>query len=235
MPIKKSKTFVPSDSIKNSISRWEGKAMSEDTIDPLSKKLVKKNNSFEDEAKLFHDAIPENLRDTILNNQKLADNLFSYSYNVGSGRFKERVVPALKHFYETPLGTAQEVVDSMYANGDSILPGLYKRRQPEKKGVMESLPYKEDYLPKPPIEQPDALRVDRPEPYTPIPHTPKPMHPIKENFWKAWSQMPYKAEGGQMSKWKDLNMQQRADLMDIYLDKGITSLNEMISLYDNRE
>lgn len=35
--------------------------------------------------------------------------------------------------------------------------------------------------------------------------------------------------------WKDLTQQQKADLMDIYLKHGITSLNEMISLYDNRE
>lgn len=230
----KNNTFILSDSIKKEIARWEGKAMTQSTTDPLSGKVVQKNNSFEKEAKLFYDAIPENLQDTILNNQKLADNLFSYSYNVGSGKFKKRVVPALQHFYETPFGSAQEVVDSIYAAGDKRLPGLNKRRNTEKTGVAESLPHKESYLPKPPVEQPDALRVSRLEPYAPIPYTPKPQ-PIKDNFWTAWSKMPYKAEGGQMSKWKDLSMQQRADLMDIYLDKGITSLNEMISLYNNRE
>lgn len=35
--------------------------------------------------------------------------------------------------------------------------------------------------------------------------------------------------------WKDLTMQQRADLMDIYLNSGIYSLNEMKSHYDSRK
>lgn len=231
---RKNNTFIPSDSIKKEITKWEGKAMTQSTIDPLSGKTVQKNNSFEKEAKLFHDAIPENLRDTILNNQKLADNLFSYSYNVGSGRFKNRVVPALQHFYETPFGTAQKVVDSIYASGDKKLPGLNKRRNAEKTGVNESLPRKENYLPQPPIEKPDALRVSRLEYYEPIPYTPKPQS-IQDNFWTAWSKMPYKADGGQMTKWNDLTMQQRADLMDIYLSKGISSLDEMRNHYDSRE
>lgn len=33
--------------------------------------------------------------------------------------------------------------------------------------------------------------------------------------------------------WKDLNAQQKADLMDIFLSKGITSLSEMQNFYDN--
>jgi hypothetical protein len=33
--------------------------------------------------------------------------------------------------------------------------------------------------------------------------------------------------------WKDLTMSQRADMMDLYLSKGITSLDDMRSLYDN--
>ena len=35
--------------------------------------------------------------------------------------------------------------------------------------------------------------------------------------------------------WKDLSMQQRADLMDIYLSHGITSLDEMRRHYDSRD
>lgn len=34
--------------------------------------------------------------------------------------------------------------------------------------------------------------------------------------------------------WKDLSMQQRADLMDIYLSYGVTSLDEMRNHYDSR-
>lgn len=33
--------------------------------------------------------------------------------------------------------------------------------------------------------------------------------------------------------WKDLTMSQRADMMDLYLSKGITSLDDMRSLYDS--
>lgn len=35
--------------------------------------------------------------------------------------------------------------------------------------------------------------------------------------------------------WKDLSMQQRADLMDIYLSYGVTSLDEMRRHYDSRD
>ena len=133
MPTKDKKSFIPSDSIKRSISTWEGIAMDGPSIDPLSKKLVKRNNSFEREAELFYNAIPENLRDTILSNQSLADNLYSYSYNVGSGNFKKRVVPALEHYYKNKVklgtngrheyGTGRDIIGKQYVdlNGDVYL------------------------------------------------------------------------------------------------------------------
>lgn len=81
MPTKNNKTFVPSESVKQRISNWEGAAMRGTTRDPHSGKMVKKNNSFEDEAYYFYHAIPSSYMDKILSNQELADNLYSYSGN----------------------------------------------------------------------------------------------------------------------------------------------------------
>lgn len=76
------------------------------------------------------------------------------------------------------------------------------------------------------VEYPDALRVDRLEPYTPIPRIPKPMHPIKENFWKAWSQMPYKQQGGTImnktiKKFKQVRKAQQGDKLIKHLSKQL--------------
>lgn len=84
MPRKNSKTFVPSDAVKQRISNWEGPAMSGVTRYPHSGKMVKRNNSFKDEAYYYYHAIPSCYRDKILSNQELADILYSYSYNVGN-------------------------------------------------------------------------------------------------------------------------------------------------------
>jgi GH24 family phage-related lysozyme (muramidase) len=112
--------------------------MVKDTVDPLSGKLVKRNNSFENEAAAFVNAIPPALRRTVLSNQDLADHLYSYSYNVGAGRFKERVVPKLIDYYNGKA-TIDDVTNSMWAAGDTKLKGLRLRREVEKEGVKNAL------------------------------------------------------------------------------------------------
>lgn len=235
MPTKNKRHYEPSDSIKRSISKWEGIAMDGPSIDPLSGKLVKQNNSFEEEARLFESKIPEELRDTILSNQSLADNLYSYSYNVGSGKFEKRVVPALKHFYNNPLSTAEEVTDSMYADGDKKLRGLNKRRETEKDGVKKNLPYRKSLEIPPHIEQPDATRVDRLGYQPSYKYTPKPMNPIKKNFWTEWGKMPYKAEGGALETsktWDNLSMTEKSEMMRVAIENGITTLPEIREAYN---
>lgn len=91
--------FMPSKEMQGRIAGWEGKAMTQSTIDPLSGKRARKNNSFESEAKNFVNALPIGVREQVLANPELADYLYSYSYNVGSGNFKKRVVPALQRYY----------------------------------------------------------------------------------------------------------------------------------------
>lgn len=129
-------SYMPSEGIKKRISKWEGKAMT-GAKDPLSGKFLK-NNSFESEAVAFTRALPESIREQVLNNPELADNLFSYSYNVGAPKFKKRVVKALEDYY-AGKGTAKKIADSMWASGDVKLRGLRNRRAEEKKGVMNAL------------------------------------------------------------------------------------------------
>jgi len=86
---------MPSQQMQRRIAHWEGKAMTQDTIDPLSHKRVGRNRSFKEVSKYFINALPTGVREQVLANPELADWLYSYSYNVGPARFKERVVPAL--------------------------------------------------------------------------------------------------------------------------------------------
>lgn len=128
--------YKPSDSVKKRISTWEGAAMT-GAIDPLSGKW-RKNRSFEAEADSFYNALPASIRSQVLSNPELADNLFSYSYNVGAGNFKKRVVPALEKYY-TGNGSLEEIANSMWATGDKKLRGLRNRRAVERKGVVDAL------------------------------------------------------------------------------------------------
>lgn len=138
-PKKKTKPqFTPSASIKRRISEWEGAAMSGATIDPLSKKTVGANRSFEAEADSFARSLPADIRNLVLSNQELADHLYSYSYNVGSGNFKKRVVPVLQSYYKGE-SSINDVQQSMWASGDKKLRGLARRRAEERAGVESAL------------------------------------------------------------------------------------------------
>lgn len=128
--------YVPSDAIRKRIEGYEGKAMT-GAIDPLSGRYAR-NNSFESEARGFYNALPESIRERVLGNPELADNLYSYSYNVGAGNFRRRVVPALERYY-AGTGSADDVASSMWASGDSKLRGLQKRRAEERNGVLGAL------------------------------------------------------------------------------------------------
>jgi len=130
--------FVPSASIKRRISNWEGAAMSGPTIDPLSGKVVGTNKSFEAEADSFVKALPADIRNFVLSNPDLADHLYSYSYNVGAGNFKKRVVPVLQSYYKGK-SSIHDIQKSMWASGDRKLRGLAKRRAEERAGVERAL------------------------------------------------------------------------------------------------
>ena len=74
----------------------------------------------------------------MLSNQELADSLYSYSYNVGAGNFKRRVVPALQRYY-AGNGSIEDIQESMWASGDKKLRGLQRRRAEERQGVKNAL------------------------------------------------------------------------------------------------
>lgn len=130
--------YKPSETIKKRISRWEGAAMVRDTIDPLSGKIAKKNASFDTVTKGFVSALPSDIRESVLSNQELADNLYSYAYNVGPGNFKKRVVPTLQKYYKGQA-SIEDIENSMWASGDSKLRGLQRRRAQERAGVRSAL------------------------------------------------------------------------------------------------
>lgn len=108
--------YKPSESIKRRISNWEGSSM-------------KTNRSFAAEANDFNRVIPASVRDK-LSSQQL-DALYSYGYNVGMGKLKERVLPTLTA-YTQGKATKEDVQRSMWASKDNQLRGLTTRRNAER-------------------------------------------------------------------------------------------------------
>ena len=108
--------YKPSKSIRNRITKWEGSSMAT-------------NRPFNVEAAAFYNVLPKNIRSKM--SQDELDALYSYSYNVGAGNFKERVVPNLINLYNGK-GSVKDVQDSMWASRDSELRGLANRRAIEK-------------------------------------------------------------------------------------------------------
>ena len=108
--------YKPSSSIRKRISNWEGSSM-------------RTNRSFGAEAKDFNASLPEGATSKL--SQTQLDGLYSYSYNVGAGNFRKRVNPVLTK-YLAGQATIQDVQRSMWANKDSQLRGLAKRRNAER-------------------------------------------------------------------------------------------------------
>ena len=111
-----SQGYVPSDSIKKRIANWEGSSM-------------KTNRSFEDEARDFNRVVPAEVRNRLTQQQK--DALYSYGYNVGMGRLKQRVVPVLTAYAEGKA-SKEDVQRAMWASRDNELRGLTTRRNAER-------------------------------------------------------------------------------------------------------
>lgn len=111
-----SQGYTPSDSIKKRIANWEGSSM-------------KTNRSFEDEARDFNRVVPAEVRNRLTQRQK--DALYSYGYNVGMGRLKQRVVPVLTAYAEGKA-SKEDVQRAMWASRDNELRGLTTRRNAER-------------------------------------------------------------------------------------------------------
>lgn len=186
--------YKPSSRIKKQIANWEGSTM-------------KVNRSFEDEARDFNYSLPKGATSKL--SQSQLDGLYSYSYNVGAGRFRQRVKPVLTK-YLNGEATIQDVQKSMWASKDSQLRGLAKRRNVERsmfggnyqsplmdnlvtQNLIQSLPSVYDYKPPiiPQIEYtPDPSIIDNlTEEYTGIPEImdrPVEVNPAN-NFLKVYN------------------------------------------------
>jgi GH24 family phage-related lysozyme (muramidase) len=111
-----------SNKVRSRIAKMEGSSM-------------KTNRSFDLEDRDFYNAIPKEVRKGL--SQEALDNLYSYSYNVGAGNFKKRVVPSLINL-SRGKATANDVAKSMWASKDSKLKGLRNRRRIEREGFINA-------------------------------------------------------------------------------------------------
>lgn len=108
--------YKPSTKIQNRIATWEGSEML-------------RNRPFDEVTLAFNGVLPQGAIDKL--NQEQLDGLYSYAYNVGPGRFKQRVASVLTK-YLAGQATVQDVQNSMWASGDAKLRGLAKRRAVER-------------------------------------------------------------------------------------------------------
>lgn len=108
--------YKSSSNIRKQISTWEGATM-------------KTNTPFEEMDTMFNQVLPAGALDKL--SQKQLDGLYSFAYNVGTGRFKTRTAPTLSK-YLAGQATLQDVQNTMWAAKDSKLRGLANRRKKER-------------------------------------------------------------------------------------------------------
>ena len=108
--------YKSSSNIRKQISTWEGATM-------------KTNTPFEEMDTMFNQVLPAGALDKL--SQKQLDGLYSFAYNVGTGRFKTRTAPTLSK-YLAGQATLQDVQNTMWATKDSKLRGLANRRKKER-------------------------------------------------------------------------------------------------------
>ena len=141
--------YKPSVSIRKRISDWEG---------PQSMKV---NRSFEAEARDFNAALPKGATSRL--SQSQLDGLYSYSYNVGAGAFRSRVVPTLTR-YLAGQATIQDVQNSMWASKDSKYRGLAKRRNIERAMLGNYNPGSYNPINFSPVSKFPTMLINQPQP-----------------------------------------------------------------------
>ena len=90
---------------------------------------MKTNGSFDEEARDFNASLHKGATSRL--SQSQLDGLYNYSYNVGAGNLRKRVIPVLTR-YLAGQATIQDVQRSMWASKDNQLRGLAKRRNAER-------------------------------------------------------------------------------------------------------
>lgn len=138
-----------SNKVRSRIAKMEGSSM-------------RTNRSFDLEDRDFYNAIPKEVRRSL--SQDALDNLYSYSYNVGAGNFKKRVVPFLINL-SRGKATANDVAKSMWASKDSKLKGLRNRRKIEREGFINAYnknKFNKNITPEPIVTPKDNTTVVKP-------------------------------------------------------------------------
>ena len=119
--------YRSSSNIRKQISTWEGATM-------------KTNTPFEKMDTMFNQVLPEGALEKL--SQEQLDGLYSFAYNVGTGRFKTRTAPTLAKYLQGDA-TLQDVQNAMWASGDKKYRGLANRRQKERSMLGAYVPVQE--------------------------------------------------------------------------------------------
>ena len=151
-------------------AKWHSSNKVRSRIAKMEGSSMRTNRSFDLEDRDFYNAIPKEVRESL--SQDALDNLYSYSYNVGAGNFKKRVVPSLINL-SRGKATANDVAKSMWASKDSKLKGLRNRRKIEREGFINAYnknKFNKNITPEPIVATKDNTTVVKPVVTTPQNH-----------------------------------------------------------------
>lgn len=135
--------YRSSSNIRKQISTWEGATM-------------KTNTPFEKMDTMFNQVLPAGALDKL--SQKQLDGLYSFAYNVGTGRFKTRTAPTLSK-YLAGQATLQDVQNTMWAAKDSKLRGLANRRKKERSMLGDYVPVQDTISMTTPLDITPAAQI----------------------------------------------------------------------------
>lgn len=124
---KKATRYRSSSNIRKQISTWEGSTM-------------RTNVPFDRMDTMFNQVLPEGALEKL--SQEQLDGLYSFAYNVGTGRFKTRTAPTLAKYLQGNA-TIEDVKGTMWASGDKKYRGLANRRKKERSMLGAYVPVQE--------------------------------------------------------------------------------------------
>lgn len=141
---KKVTRYKSSSSIRKQISTWEGETM-------------KTNTPFDKMDIMFNQVLPKGGLEKL--SQEQLDGLYSFAYNVGTGRFKTRTAPTLAKYLQGNA-TIEDVKNTMWASLDKKYRGLANRRRKERSMLGAYVPIQETTPMATPIDTPLATPMD---------------------------------------------------------------------------
>lgn len=116
--------YKSSSNIRKQISTWEGSTM-------------RTNVPFDRMDTMFNQVLPEGALEKL--SQEQLDGLYSFAYNVGTGRFKTRTAPTLAKYLQGNA-TIEDVKNTIWASGDKKYRGLANRRKKERSMLGDYVP-----------------------------------------------------------------------------------------------